>query len=152
MWSKSNADKLKMELSGKREKQLQQSIKNEKKTEDDSVNVKMDSGFLSDANLSCDMLSKENIEYNDINCDDSPKETTKTTLDSGLDIGEPDCLSELDVDQNDICKPLSKIEHDWKFYFQQNDDGDTYVYKYIKLFINHFDNIKLHKYFFIHWT
>lgn len=134
MWSKSNADKLKMELSGKREKQLQQSVKNEKKIEDDCVNVKMDSGFLSDANLSCDTLSKENIEYSDLQCDDNKfKEkstTTKTTLDSGLDIGEPDCLSELDVDQNvDVSsKPSSKVDRDWKFYFQQNDDGDTYVY------------------------
>lgn len=127
MWSKINADKLKMELSGKREKQ-QQAVKTEKITED---NIKMDSGFLSDANLSSDMLSKENIEYDgksDENIIENPKVSTKTALDSGLDIGESDCLSELDVDQKEICEPSSKSEHVGKFYFQQNDDGDTYVH------------------------
>lgn len=125
MWSKSNADKLKMELSGKRDKQL--SVKHEK-IADDNVNVKMDSGFLSDANLSCDnMLSKENIEFNDTNSDPSSnlKETSKTALDSGLGIDESGCLSELDVDQKDNCKPWSNSEHNWKFYFQQNENGDT---------------------------
>lgn len=125
MWSKSNADKLKMELSGKREKQ-QQFVKNEKITD---CNVKMDSGFLSDANLSCDILSKENIEYNDIKHDESPKFTTKTALDSGLDIGESGCLSELDIDQEDnYNKSCSKNDLDWNFYFQQDEDGDTYVF------------------------
>lgn len=132
MWSKSNADKLKMELLGKREK-LQQAIKNEKITED---NRKMDSGFLSDANLSCDTLSKEHIEY-DIKIDDkfenNSKVLTKTALDSGLDVGESDYFSELDVDQKEICEPLSKKEHMGKFYFQQNEDGDTYVYTFIIL-------------------
>lgn len=126
MWSKSNADKLKMELSGKREKQ-QQAVKNEKITED---NKKMDSGFLSDANLSCDMLSKENIEYDmksDEHFENNPKVSRKTALDSGLDIGESDYFSELDVDQKEICEPSSKNEHIGKFYFQQNEDGDTYV-------------------------
>lgn len=130
MWSKSNADKLKMELSGKREKQ-QQSVKNEKIMED---NRKMDSGFLSDANLSCDMLSKENIEYdmkNDEHFETNPKVSTQTALDSGLDIGESDYFSELDVDQKEICEPLSKNENFGKFYFQQNEDGDTYVPIYI---------------------
>lgn len=129
MWSKSNADKLKMELSGKREKQ-QQSIKSEKVSED-NANVKMDSGFLSGANLSCDnMLSKENIEY-DIKNEESfdfkqQKETTKIALDSGLDICESGCLSELDIDQKETCKPCSKNE--WQFYFQQNEDGDTQLH------------------------
>lgn len=122
MWSKSNADKLKMELSGKREKQLQ-SIKNEKTTED-IVNVKMDSGFLSDANLSCDTISKENIEYGH-KSHENPKETTKTTLDSGLDIDEPSCLSGLNVDQKE--NHCSKNEHNYNIYFQQNEDGETYV-------------------------
>lgn len=128
MWSKSNADKLKMELSGKREKQ-QQSIKSEKITED-NANIKMDSGFLSGANLSCDnMLSKENIEYdvkNEVPLNyKQQKEATEITLDSGLDICESGCLSELDIDQKETCKPCSKNE--WQFYFQQNEDGDTYV-------------------------
>lgn len=129
MWSKSNADKLKMELSGKREKQ-QQSIKSEKVTED-NASMKMDSGFLSGANLSCDMLSKENIEYNIRNeelLDSKPrKEITETALDSGLDICESGCLSELDVDQKETRKPCSTNEHNWQFHFQQNEDGDTYV-------------------------
>lgn len=128
MWSKSNADKLKMELSGKREKQ-QQSIKSEKVTED-SGNIKMDSGFLSGANLSCDnMLSKENIEYDikneELLNDKQQKETTIITLDSGLDICESDNFSELNIDQK---KPSAK--NVWQFYFQQNEDGDTYVPKY----------------------
>lgn len=127
MWSKTNADKLKMELSGKREK-LQQSIKNEKLTED-NVNVKMDSGFLSGANLSCDsMLSKENIEYEN-KCAEIPKKNSKAIFDSGLDLGcESSCLSELDVNQKEIYKPSNldtKNENYWKFYFLQNEDGDT---------------------------
>lgn len=128
MWSKSNADKLKMELSGKREKQ-QQSIKSEKVTED-NTNIKMDSGFLSGANLSCDMLSKENIDYDVKNKDlnfKQLKETPTIVVDSGLDICESGCLSELDVDQKDTCKSYSNTEHNWQFYFQQNEDGDTYV-------------------------
>lgn len=135
MWSKTNADKLKMELSGKRDKQQQQSNKSEKMTKD-SVNVKMDSGFLSGASLSCDMLSKESIEYEKPN-DASPKETTKTVFDSGLDLGgESGCLSESDVDQKEVCKPCTKNEHYWKFYFQQNDDGDTYVYCILVIFLS----------------
>lgn len=129
MWSKTNADKLKMELSGKRDKQQQQqSVKSEKMTNDDSINVKMDSGFLSGANLSSDMLSKESFEYEKPN-DVSPKEPAKTVFDSGLDLdGESGCLSELDVDQKEMCKPCTKNEHYWKFYFQQNDDGDTQLH------------------------
>uniref|UniRef100_A0A2H8THA5 NF-kappa-B inhibitor cactus n=1 Tax=Melanaphis sacchari TaxID=742174 RepID=A0A2H8THA5_9HEMI len=129
MWSKSNADKLKMELSGKREKQ-QQSNKSEKITED-NANIKMDSGFLSGANLSCDMFSKENIEYDTKNEElnfKQPKETPKIVVDSGLDICESGCLSELDVDQKDACKPYSKTEHNWQLYFQQNEDGDTQLH------------------------
>lgn len=125
MWSKSNADKLKMELSGKREKQ-QQAVKNETVI-DNKVYVKMDSGFLSDANLSYDTLSKENIEYEDIKHDTSPKDIAKTTLDSGLDIDESS-LSELDVDQIEIYKQCSKNDQDWNLYFQQDEDGDTYVF------------------------
>lgn len=123
MWSKINADKLKMELSGKREKQ-QQFVKNEKINDS---NVKMDSGFLSDANLSYDTLSKENIEYVDIK-HESSKHTTKVTLDSGLDIGESGCLSELDIDLKEDYKSCSKNDQDWNFYFQQDEDGDTYVF------------------------
>jgi len=128
MWSKINADKLKMELSGKREKQ-QQSVTNEKNTED-NMNIKMDSGFLSDANLSCDnVLSNENIEYDQPIDEKSHKNMTiTTTLDSGLDIGESDCLSELDIDQKEIHAPSSKNEHNWKLYFQQNEDGDTQLH------------------------
>lgn len=127
MWSKTNADKLKMELSGKREKQ-QQTVKNEKITKD-NVSVKMDSGFLSGTNLSCNsMISKENIEYEN-KCEEIPKEKSKTIFDSGLDLGcESGCLSELDVDQKDIYKPCNlntKNENYWKFYFLQNEDGDT---------------------------
>jgi len=123
MWSKSNADKLKLELSGKREKQ-QQSIKSEKVTEDNG-NIKMDSGFLSGASLSYDnVLSKENIEYEiknkELLNDKQQKETTIMTLDSGLDICESDNFSELNIDQKSV----------WQFYFQQNEDGDTYVPKY----------------------
>lgn len=126
MWSKSNADKLKMELSGKREKQLQ-SIKSKKITED-NVNAKMDSGFLSDANLSCETISKDNIEYNIIKSHENLKKTeTKTIVDSGLDIDES-CLSELDVDQQDDCL---KYECNHNIYFHQNEDGDTYVPTFI---------------------
>lgn len=112
-----------MELLGKRDKQPQ-SVKNGKIAEENS-NVKMDSGFLSDSNLSCDnLLSNENIECDNIvKIDETYKGETKTALDSGLDIGESsDCLSELDVDQKE-----NEHENGWKFYFQQNDDGDTYV-------------------------
>lgn len=126
MWSKTNADKLKMELSGKREKQ-QQPTKDEKTTED-SVNTKMDSGFLSGANLSCEnILSKESIAYEENN-DVPPKETPKSVFDSGLDLGgESGCLSESNIDQKETCKPCAQNKNDWKVYFQQNDDGDTYV-------------------------
>jgi len=135
MWSKSNADKLKMELSGKREKQ-QQTIKSEKVTEH-NANIKMDSGFLSGANLSCDnILSKENIEYDTKNEEllnfKQQKETTEMTLDSGLDICESGCLSELDIDQKETYKPCFK--NVWQFYFHQNEDGDTYVPKYFIFF------------------
>lgn len=126
MWSKSNADKLKMELSGKRGKQLQ-SIKSEKVAEDNS---NMDSGFLSGANLSCDiMLSKENIEddikHEELLNDKQQKETTKITLDSSVDICVTDDLGDLNIDQE-----KSYDKNVWQFYFQQNDDGDTYVPKY----------------------
>lgn len=129
MWSKSNADKLKMELSGQREKQ-QQSIKNEKIAED-IANAKMDSGFLSDANISCDMISKEIIEYDTKN-NENLKELTKTALDSGLDIDESGCLSELDIDQQDDCKLCLKNDdqRNYNIYFEQNEDGDTYVPTY----------------------
>jgi len=153
MWSKSNADKLKMELSGKREKQLQ-STKSEKVAED-NCDIKMDSGFLSGANLSCDMSSKENIEddikHEELLNDKQQKETTKTTMDSGVDICVTDDLSELNIDQK---KPCDK--NMWQFYFQQNDDGDTYVPKYFifiylpNLYLKPFDIIKFEpKYIFI---
>lgn len=104
MWSKSNADKLKMELSGKREKQLQ-SFKCEKVVEDND-NIRMDSGFLSGANLSCDniMISKDIIE-DDIKHEEDKQQKETTEI-----------------------KPYPKNE--WPFYFQHNDDGDTYVPKY----------------------
>lgn len=91
----------------------------------------MDSGFLSGANLSCDMLSKENIEFelkNEELNSKQQKDTPKIVVDSGLDICESGCLSEFDVDQKDTCKPYSKTEKNWQFYFQQNEDGDTQLH------------------------
>ncbi|XP_050422863.1 NF-kappa-B inhibitor cactus-like isoform X2 [Adelges cooleyi] len=96
-------------------------------TSKELTNVKMDSGFLSDANLSCDMLSKENIEY-DTKSDHSSKDAAKTTLDSGLDIGESECLSELDVDSKITNQMQTNSEPNWKLYFQPNEDGETQLH------------------------
>lgn len=118
MYAQINADKLKMELSANREKQLK-SVKHDKFTKE---SVKMDSGF-------CDMLSKENIEYDQVVVEEPAKKSEKDTvsfdIDSGLCIEEPS--SELVDDQNESSKQ-SKNDQNWKFYFKQNEDGDTYVY------------------------
>lgn len=117
MYAQINADKLKMELTANREKQLK-SIKNDKVAKE---SVKMDSGF-------CDMLSKENIEFDQAVIEEPTKNVKKETvsfgIDSGLCIDEPS--SELMDDQNESSKQSKNDDH-WKFYFKQNDDGDTYV-------------------------
>ncbi|XP_016656686.1 cactus isoform X2 [Acyrthosiphon pisum] len=110
-----------------REKQLQ-SIKSEKVAEDNG-NIKMDSGFLSGANLSSEIISsqcyiEDDIKHEELLNEKQQKETSNTTLDSGLvtdDLNE--VLREMNIDQK---KPFPK--NVWPFYFQQNDDGDTLLH------------------------
>ncbi|XP_050538958.1 NF-kappa-B inhibitor cactus-like isoform X2 [Daktulosphaira vitifoliae] len=112
-------------LKGKREKM--QTLKTNV-TSKDVINVKMDSGFLSDANLSCDMISKENIdEYESKNDTSNKYVTNNITLDSGLDIGESDCLSELDIDKKINLKSPNN-NFNWLSHFEPNDDGETQLH------------------------
>ncbi|VVC43832.1 Hypothetical protein CINCED_3A005380 [Cinara cedri] len=115
MYAQINADKLKMELSANREKQLK-SVKNDKISKESSV--KMDSGF-------CDMLSKENIEYDPAVVEKSEKETISIGIDSGLCIDESSI--ELVDDQNESNKQ-TKNDQQWKLYFKQNENGDTQLH------------------------
>lgn len=134
-----------MEVSGKREKQ-RQSIKNEKTTEDiddvktdfgrekqhqsiknektieDIETVKLDSGFLSDASLSCGLIPKENIEHGHESHEDL-KEKTNTVIDSGC-ITEELCHSSI-LDDNQKEDFFLPSEPDHRYYFQQNEDGET---------------------------
>lgn len=122
MWSKSNATKLKNEPLGKREKQ-QQHIKNEKF---DEANVKTDSGIVSDVSQSYESFSKENCVDDIQPVVNNPKETKlSSTVNIDDDSG---CVSELDINTKDISIQFSKKEYDWRFNFQQDEYGDTYVY------------------------
>jgi hypothetical protein len=145
MWSKSNATKLKNEPLGKREKQ-QQHIKNEKFNE---ANVKTDSGIVSDVSQSYELFPKENSDDDIQPLVNNPKETKlSSTVNIDDDSG---CISELDINTKDISKQFPKKEYDWRFNFQQDEYGDTYVY-YLYLTDNiKFDwkisNIKTYTYF-----
>lgn len=124
MWGKINAEKLKSEMSNNREAQQQQSVDNEK-TKILDRHVKLDSGFLSGdhLSLSCDeilpVVDDQFIENDVFN------ETTN--LDSGClseKLVSDDCLSEpFEFDIN----PPKQLTNDRDLYFQQNEDGDTYV-------------------------
>lgn len=120
MWSKSNANKLKNEPLGKREKQ-QQCIKNEKFNE---ANAKTDSGIVSDVSQSYESFSKENFDDNIKPVVDNPKETKLDgTVNTDNDSG---CVSELDIKTNDT--QTTKNENDWRLHFQQDEYGYTYVF------------------------
>lgn len=125
MWGKINAEKLKSEMSTNREAQQQQSADSEK-TKILDRHVKLDSGFLSGdhLSLSCDeilpVFDDQFIENDVFN------ETSN--LDSGcLDekLVSNDCSS--DPFEFDITNTSDKPKNDSSFYFQQNEDGDTYV-------------------------
>lgn len=102
-----------------------------------------DSGFFSDEIQSSDsvMLANVNIEHNVKNKDilnmKPLKETIcniNNTIDSNFDVQDNKCCVVLE----DTFKP---DEHDWRLYFQQNEDGDTYVhilFSYIFIYKNHF--------------
>ncbi|KAJ3644367.1 hypothetical protein Zmor_027032 [Zophobas morio] len=121
-------------MSGKRDKSLH-SVPDAKLTDEDKFyeSSTVDSGFISGGNLT---LSGE-IRSEEVTPEE-PEESGYMRLDSGVDLSES--FSGLNIkspDLNDLSKtklapepPVAEEETDelWKEYFQQDEDGDTYLH------------------------
>ncbi|XP_073989970.1 NF-kappa-B inhibitor cactus isoform X3 [Rhodnius prolixus] len=93
-----------------------------------------DSGFLSGANIVSEEIPVSSPEKGD-----KESAVSYIRLDSGVDVGLSDQLSDLCIDEESPCEELkkdkriaeTKVAEDsvpWELYFQQDDDGDTQLH------------------------